>query len=157
MDKIEIEKPIPCPEAFFERSNLSDYSKAAFLLSLGIMLDPSDNYNKEDLLEPYDDFPLPSIKKMSKLISTNELANIVSKGTDERTKRESEDFIYQRSIEHIENIFNSTDNQFESLILISEYIHHPNELLRVSAAISWLDTISNVNEHPKLTHIGIEY
>ncbi|QDE30336.1 HEAT repeat domain-containing protein [Shewanella polaris] len=136
MENINIEKPVPCPEAFYEPSKLGDYSRAAFLLSLGIMLNPSDDYKNDYLLEKHEDFSLPTIEKLSKLISKNQLKNLNS---DSITG--NEDSIDRESRNLIERIYYSSDNQLDALNLIALFIHHPNELLRVSAAISWLDAI----------------
>lgn len=138
MEIIEIETPVPCPEAFFEITELSEYSRAAFLLSIGIQLNPPNENVKEELFETNVAFPLPKINKLESRVNSIELEQIIDFGAPVN----DENLInsYARNI--IEHLYYSEEDKWKhSIRLLYIFMNHPNDLLKVSAAISWIDSV----------------
>jgi len=145
MESIEIKDPIPCPQAFHEITNLAEYSRAAFLLSLGTFLNPPSYPVREDLLETAP-FELPEIIPSPTRFKTEELLNLFRQSDfDLASFSNNETLINENGADIVDQIYTSppAEQWLSTFKLLALFMIHPNELLRVSAAISWLDTVTD--------------
>lgn len=161
MGSIDIIEPVPLPYAFSDITELGEYSRAAFLLSLGIFLNPPSYGVREDLLES-PPFPLPEISPLSARISTAELSNLFRQYDFDLDKFTNDSMMIDEYAEDmVKRIYSSSPEErwAPSFQLLAIFMNHHNELLRVSAAISWLDTVTDPSKALEilLTSVKSEY
>jgi len=133
----DIFDPIPCPEAFFREGQAAICSRAALLLAMGLSLSPPE----PDVIADLDEtppFPIPSVAPLSESID-DELEILLIYRRFSRLGSLERQIEIEETARSLYREERREERQYLAVKLLALHLTHNEELLRVSATVSWLD------------------
>jgi hypothetical protein len=139
----DIIEPISCPEAFREGGETAMYSQGAFLLLLGIILNAEHRELLKELKDPRP-FEFPLLEPIPKQVDSDRFWRLLAESKkfakEDKSTLDSLRFEKAKSLYQSQGVNVAIENAV-SLLALS--LMHPNELIRVTAAVSTLDLVCN--------------
>ena len=132
--------PVRCPGAFSETGTVALLSRAALLLSLGVLLRRGYEGLRSDLRESEESFPLPELEPSWPMAKrqpefSRRLARMRKLAIDRRGETDRE------MADAAEDLYYGKDRSLRAAELLVLGLAHREPLIRVTSAVSWLDVL----------------